>query len=160
MTLASSPPEYAVRLALPGDLAAVASCRRRWAAEGRPGAAEPDDGDFERRMEQWWTQEASRRVTWLAWSGTHAIGMAAAVVFHRMPSPGRATARWAYVSQVWVDAAYRRRGVGTDLMGAVLGWSQAEGMVRLVLNPSDAARTLYGRLGFRPADDLLRLDLG
>ena len=46
-------------------------------------------------MEQWWTQEASRRVTWLAWSGTHAIGMAAAVVFHRMPSPGRATARWA-----------------------------------------------------------------
>ncbi|MGB2699850.1 MAG: hypothetical protein WBC31_05720 [Candidatus Phosphoribacter baldrii] len=95
MTLASSPPEYAVRLALPGDLAAVASCRRRWATEGRPGAAEPDDGDFERRMEQWWTQEASRRVTWLAWSGTHAIGMAAAVVFHRMPSPGRATARWA-----------------------------------------------------------------
>ncbi len=46
-------------------------------------------------MEQWWTQEASRRVTWLAWSGTHPIGMAAAVVFHRMPSPGRATARWA-----------------------------------------------------------------
>jgi hypothetical protein len=70
---------------------AVAAGRPR----GDPSAAEPDDGDFERRMEQWWTQEASRRVTWLAWAGTHPIGMAAAVVFHRMPSPGRATARWA-----------------------------------------------------------------
>jgi hypothetical protein len=32
-------------------------------------------------------------------------------------------------------------------------------MQRMVLNPSDTALGVYAALGFRPADDLLRLDL-
>ena len=60
---------------------------------------------------------------------------------------------------MWVDAAYRRRGVATTLMGALIDWVRREALVRLVLNPSDESRSMYAALGFREATDLLRLDL-
>jgi hypothetical protein len=44
-------------------------------------------------------------------------------------------------------------------MGAVIAWARREGLVRLVLNPSDESRPMYAALGFREASDLLRLDL-
>ena len=60
---------------------------------------------------------------------------------------------------MWVDAAYRRRGVATTLMGALIDWVRREALVRLVLNPSDESRSMYAALGFREATDPLRLDL-
>ena len=44
-------------------------------------------------------------------------------------------------------------------MAALLAWSREERLVRLVLNPSEISKDLYAGLGFRPADDLMRLDL-
>ena len=68
-------------------------------------------------------------------------------------------ARWPYVGNVWVDPAHRRRGVATLLMRAVVTWCRAERMERIVLNPSEESLPLYRSLGFRTADDLMRLDL-
>jgi len=159
MVLDTDPQGYAVRSAGARDLTAVADCRRRWVAERTAEIDMADDPGFDARMAQWWAREADRRVTWLAWAGERPIGMASAVLFERMPAPGAATARWGYVSQVWVDAAYRRRGVATTLMGALIDWARREDLVRLILNPSDESRPMYAALGFREATDLLRLDL-
>ncbi len=150
-------PAYAVRPAGEDDLAAVTDCRRRWVSELVEGAA--GDPDFEARMADWWRRMADRRQTWLACSGERAIGMAALVVFERMPALGSPTASWGYVSQVWVDPAYRRIGVATALMDKLVAWAHEQGLVRLVLNPSELSRPMYAALGFRPADELLRLDL-
>ncbi|MGL5853495.1 MAG: GNAT family N-acetyltransferase [Phycicoccus sp.] len=76
-----------------------------------------------------------------------------------MPQPGRADIRWAYVANVWVEPAHRRRGVGRLLMDVVLGWCRDEGLVRVVRGPSEVSLPLYRSVGFRPADDLMRLDL-
>lgn len=80
-------------------------------------------------------------------------------VFERMPRPGLPDARWAYVGNLWVDPRHRRRGVASAMMTEVLAWCRAEDMDRVVLNPSEMGRGVYARLGFRPAADLLRLDL-
>ena len=43
---------------------------------------------------------------------------------------------------------------------AIVGWARSEGMVRVVLAPSEGSRPLYSAFGFRPAaDSLLRLEL-
>ena len=42
----------------------------------------------------------------------------------------------------------------------LITWARAHGMVRVVLAPSEMSVPLYDSLGFRPAHDLLRLDLG
>ena len=76
-----------------------------------------------------------------------------------MPRPGVPDTRWGYVANVWTEPKHRRRGVGRLVMAELLGWCREEGLVRVVLNPSEVSLPLYRALGFRPADDLLRLDL-
>jgi GNAT superfamily N-acetyltransferase len=140
----------------PRDLADLARLRSDWTvAQGGSAAA-----GFEAELRAWWLADAGDRRAWLARDRDGvAVGMANVQVFHRMPRPGRVAGRWAYVANVWVDGAHRRRGVGADLMRAVVGWCRAQGMDRVVLNPSEMSVPMYRSLGFRPADDLMRLDL-
>jgi GNAT superfamily N-acetyltransferase len=118
------------------------------------------DRRFDERLRVWWDRQGGHRHAWLVRDeDDEAVGMANVQVFERMPRPGVPDSRWAYVANVWVDEAHRRRGVGTDLMAHVVEWCRAEGMQRIILNPSDMALGLYAELGFRPADDLMRLEL-
>jgi GNAT superfamily N-acetyltransferase len=116
--------------------------------------------DFADRMRRWWDQQSGHRVAWLV-RAPHgeAVAMANLLVFTRMPRPGVPDVHWAYVANVWVDPAHRRRGVGRLLMESVVCWAREARMLRVVLNPSEVSVPLYRGLGFTPADNLLRLDL-
>jgi GNAT superfamily N-acetyltransferase len=141
----------------PDHLADLAAMRTAWTVEQRPGAAE--DG-FAERLGRWWEHQHGVRHAWAARDATGAaVGMANLQVFDRMPRPGAPDARWAYVANVWVDPAHRLRGIGRLLVDEVVDWCRAEGMLRVVLNPSEVSLPLYRSSGFRPADDLMRLDL-
>jgi GNAT superfamily N-acetyltransferase len=153
---------YAVEQAGAEALADLARMRLAWSADqglhATDGAALEDFGE---RMRRWWDQQSGHRRAWVARTEVgDAVGMANAAVFERMPKPAVPPSRWAYVANVWVDPAHRRRGVGGLLMGALVGWARAEGMVRVVLAPSEVSRPLYSAFGFREAaDSLLRLEL-
>ena len=136
------------------DLPDVARLREHWTS-GEPAGP---DADFVAGIRQWWASE--NRVGWLARVDGDAVGMANAAVFTRMPVPGRGGVRWLYVSNVFVREEHRRVGVGRALMDAVVGWARAEELVRVVLAPSELSVPFYRDLGFRPAHDLMRLDLG
>ncbi|MDR6864411.1 GNAT family N-acetyltransferase [Phycicoccus sp. 3266] len=147
-------------------LADVARMRSDWTvAQG----GSPDPG-FEEELRDWWARESAHRRAWVALAagdgepaptGPHrdAVGMANLMLFERMPRPGRDAGRWAYVANVWVDPGHRSRGVGRLLVTTALDWCRAQGLVRVVLNPSEMSVPLYTSLGFRPADDLMRVDL-
>jgi GNAT superfamily N-acetyltransferase len=160
-------PDYVVRpLPAEADQAPVIRMRRDWvgsAASGvvPPPGTSPADGDptYPERFRRWWAREADSRRTWLVWHRADAVGMANVKIFERMPRPGSAPSRWAYVANVWVDPPHRRRGVGTALLHEIVDWAREEAMVRLVLSPSEESLGIYRAVGFRPAGDLLRLDL-
>ena len=136
-------------------LADVARMRTDWTvAQG--GSPEPG---FEQELRDWWDRESAHRRAWVATAAGRAVGMANLMLFERMPRPGRDAGRWAYVANVWVDPAHRSRGVGRLLMATALDWCRDQGLVRVVLNPSEMSVPLYASLGFRPADDLMRVDL-
>ncbi|GGL40394.1 GNAT family N-acetyltransferase [Phycicoccus endophyticus] len=139
----------------PEDLGDLAALRTAWMLEQSPAG---EDG-FAQRLGAWWEAQQEARRAWVARSAAGPVGTAGLQVFTRMPRPGRPDACWAYVANVWTAPAHRRRGVGRLLMGAVLDWCRAEGMVRVVLNPSEVSVPLYRSLGFEPAADLMRLDL-
>jgi GNAT superfamily N-acetyltransferase len=151
------PSRYAVRPATAADGPAVQALREGWDREERIGA--PVDEGFADRFAAWWQRQAGTRHTWLAWAGEQPVGMAALVRFERMPAPGQPDRAWGYVSQVWVEPGWRRHGVATALLDAAISWAQAQQLVRLVVNPSEAGARVYAAAGFRSAAELMLLEL-
>ena len=60
----------------------------------------------------------------------------------------------AIVLNVYVEPAWRRRGVADALMRAVLDGLAARGIRRIVLHASDEGRRLYERLGFVATNEM------
>lgn len=59
---------------------------------------------------------------------------------------------WAGVTTVWVDEAYRRRGLGSAVMAALLEWAAEHGVATVFLQvrgDNAPALAAYERLGFR-----------
>jgi GNAT superfamily N-acetyltransferase len=136
-----------VRVAGGGDVAAIASLRSQWS-----GAVETNV-DFERRMEAWLSAEGDRRTTWLAVSGDVPVGMASLLEYRRMPKPGLADSRWGYVGNMFVRESFRRRGIGSALLGALTATAHERSYVRMVVSPSAGAVSFYRRCGFMLAGD-------
>jgi GNAT superfamily N-acetyltransferase len=147
-----------VRRATVADVTALAALRRAWVEED--GGAIVDTGTFERDFAQWYAAEAGRRLTWIAALGDETVGMLNLVEFHRMPRPGRLHSTWGYVSNVFVLAGHRNRGIGRQLLDAAIGTARERAYARLVLSPSEQARSLYARVGFGAADALMVMPLG
>ena len=54
----------------------------------------------------------------------------------------------AWIGTIWVEPAWRRRGVGLELTRATIEAAEAAGCRTLVLVATDAGRPMYERLGF------------
>lgn len=61
-------------------------------------------------------------------------------------------ATFAYVADVFVLPAHQGRGIGRQLVGALLDLPELQGLRRMVL-ATDDAHALYERFGFTPLDD-------
>jgi GNAT superfamily N-acetyltransferase len=104
----------------------------------------------------WFEREGSQRWWWLAEDPTGvAVGMVNLKLFERMPAPDRRAGRWGYLANLFVQPAHRNEGLGARLLAALLATSREEGLVRIVLRPSEQSAPLYEREGFLPADMLL-----
>ena len=150
-------PDAEIRLVGPGEGGLVAALRRAWTEEQLDAAA--DDPTYEARFAEWWAAESGRRLTWVASVAGTPVGMLNVTVFERMPRPGRPASRWGYLGNAFVLRGHRDRGVGADLLRAAVTHARAAGFARMVLAPSERSVSFYSRAGFRPANDLLLLEL-
>lgn len=71
---------------------------------------------------------------------------------HGLPATGDAPE--ALVINVYVEPAWRGRGVAEQMMRALLAWCYALPVARVVLHASDAGRALYERLGFVQTNEM------
>ena len=148
--------ETTIRRAADTDLTALAALRRETGTEQDGGHPGPDfDPGFEERFAAWFARESSRRITWLAEADGRLVGAMGLAVFERMPRPGRAPTRWGYLSNAFVLAEYRNRGIGSQLLAAILAHAGEHDFARVVLSPSDRSIPFYQRAGFAPANELL-----
>jgi GNAT superfamily N-acetyltransferase len=145
-----------IRLATSADVEAMAALRRAWIEED---AGPVDEPAYEQAFADWYAAEGDRRVAWIAFVDGIPVGMLSLLEFRRMPRPGRLDSRWGYVSNVFVLGEYRNRGLGRELLDAMLAFARERSYVRLILSPSERARPLYERVGFGPPDELLLLQL-
>jgi ribosomal protein S18 acetylase RimI-like enzyme len=71
----------------------------------------------------------------------------------RLPSPRNVVPREGYVMNVWVEHAWRRKGIASALMEAALEKSRELGIRRVRLHATPEGRGAYARAGFVPRED-------
>jgi len=108
-------------------------------------------------------REALPRGDYLAWVAEGApamiVGGAGVQLRRILPRPRPAEPDLelgpeAIVLNVYVEPAWRRRGIAEALMRTLLGALAARGIRRIVLHASDEGRRLYERLGFTPTNEM------
>jgi GNAT superfamily N-acetyltransferase len=140
-----------IRRAGHADLAAIVQLRREWTREEHGDITDPD---YDENLAAWFARELPGRIMWLAEEGGRPVGMMNLAIYERMPRPGRALSRWGYLGNVFILAAFRNRGIGSQLVRAALDYADENGFARVVLSPTERSIPLYERAGFGPADAL------
>ena len=149
-----------VRAATPDDAPALAELRWEFRVARAP-ASETHDA-FVARCEQWMRRELAGGEQWRAWVAVadgRIVGQAWVQTIAKMPNPVDERERHAYVSNMFVQPAYRG-GTGSRLLETALAWSRANAFDRVILWPSARSVRLYERHGFTHNGDVMELALG
>jgi GNAT superfamily N-acetyltransferase len=96
-----------------------------------------------RPLEQW-DRQLETLATFVAKAGGCDVGLARGARADHSHDAG-------YLLSMWVAPEARRRGIGSDLIDAVVDWARTEGLARLLLDVGEAnapAIALYTRKGF------------
>ena len=133
------------------DITALAHLRAAWIT----GEATSVEDDFTAHFHRWFEQERQHRVFWLARLDGRAVAMVNLSRFDRMPSPGREPSCWGYLGNMFVRPDAQKQGVGAALLAVALSWADEQGLVRVVLNPTEVSVPLYQSQGFRAENNLL-----
>jgi GNAT superfamily N-acetyltransferase len=137
-----------------GEAPALRELRLRALADAPAAFASRADAEAQFPDDHWLTLvddalAGDRATITVAVDGARWVGMAAGHWFER----DRGIAQlWG----LWVDPAARGTGTAPALVGAVRGWAAASGATFLrlgVIEPADALRRFYERLGFVALDD-------
>jgi len=72
-----------------------------------------------------------------------------------MPRPGYVYGEpEGLIVSMWTEPEHRRRGLGRQIVDAILNWGRANGVTRFTLHASKDGRPLYELYGFRPTNEM------
>ena len=151
-----------IRQAHAADADEIARLRWEFSLEGH----EPTESyeAFTRRM----AAEVRRYLAsgrWSIWVAEHpeiARRLIATLFLQRIdkvPRPYPRPGAWGYITNVFVDARWRDRGVGREVMDVAIAAARAEGLDTLLLWPSHRAVPFYERAGFATATEAMEFPL-
>lgn len=146
--------EVALRRAEAADIATLVAFRVRLQREAR---SEESDAGIQKRWHDFFSGglRAGTIVPWIAEDDGKAVAVIFGFIRPYMPREGFANDCEARVHNVFVDAAYRRRGIGRRIVTALLDDLRSYGPYRIVLSPTDEARPLYASLGFKASTEMV-----
>lgn len=96
----------------------------------------------------------------LAFDGAAFVGAGGVSYYRVMPTCHNATGQKAYIMNMYVRPAYRRRGIATQILKRLVADAQGRGIGCIALEATDAGRPLYERFGFVPMAHEMELPEG
>lgn len=85
------------------------------------------------------------------------VGCGGLCLYDEMPSPDNPTGRCAYLMNVYVRAAHRRRGTGQLIVQWLVSEARRRGITKICLETSAAGRQLYEASGFSDMEGMMQL---
>lgn len=151
--------DIAVRPVRPDELAAVAELRWRWEQENH-GTPDAELDEFVPRFVAWAGENGSSHRCMVVLRDEVVIGMAWLATTPRVPQPRSFERKSGDVQCVYVVPDERDRGLGGELIDALLSWAGELGLERVTVHSSDRAIPAYARRGFENSPRLLQFEAG
>lgn len=138
------------RLATPADSAQLAQMRWDFRTERHPEAINMTRETFLEACTAFYQRvlSAERWTCWLAEEDDVILSTIFIERVERIPTPKSLISDLGYVTNVYTRPAYRRKGIGTELLKHVQEWARTQELDRLFLWPSERAVPFYQRAGF------------
>lgn len=144
--------EFVIRRAIIEDVPVIVRHRRAMFEElgyGVPVLLEKMVETFEA-----WVSDEIKNGGYLGWLVTAEDGTAVGSVGLRIrgwsPRAKELAGKQGYVVGVFVEQAFRGRGIGRLLMHTLMDWSREHALACLILHPSEQACDMYLAMGFEP----------
>jgi GNAT superfamily N-acetyltransferase len=103
---------------------------------------------------------AGRLRAWIVEHDGQPVAAGVLVLQDTPPAPGVLNGKPAGIIQnIWTEPEHRRRGLGGQIVQAMLDWCRERGISRLFLNATEDGRGVYTALGFRPSTTAMTLTL-
>jgi ribosomal protein S18 acetylase RimI-like enzyme len=143
------------RVATGDDVDALAQMRWQMETERHPDAQADHVAYLAAARQDIRTEiERGAHIAFLAEADGAVVACAILIWWTMLPSLTELHRKRGYVSSVYTDPAYRRRGVARRLMEQLIERAHAMGVQRLILWASDMGRPLYLDQGFEPSHAL------
>ena len=105
-----------------------------------------------------WLVDHMARNVYHGWFGVNATGEVVAGaglwVMDWLPHTAHIEPKRGNIVNVYVQPAYRRRGLARALTETALDWCRQNGVRMVILHASDAGRSVYTALGFTPTNEM------
>lgn len=145
----------AVRMAGPTDARGVAELRWRLKNNDEP----PKDADLTSLVKAI-AGESGDLVHWVAESEGDILAVMSVRLVRKVPKPGKPSAQWGYLTNVYTVPERRNDRLGARLLAAVKDWAKKKkGLEFLIVWPGERARSFYEKAGFTAPNDVLIFDL-
>jgi len=93
----------------------------------------------------------------LAFDGDALVGAGGVSYYRVMPTFHNPAGRCAYIMNMYVRPAYRRRGIATAMLDLLVADARRRGAGRIALEATDMGRPLYDKYGFIRAEGEMEL---
>jgi GNAT superfamily N-acetyltransferase len=144
------PDALCLRMATDADAAALATLRSASCLEmGLLGHGEAPAFRWRARREIATLLREERMLAWVLVVEGRVAGCACVLLWDRLPYPG--SSRHAEIAGVYVDPAFRRRGIARELVAEAIATAAAAGVRRTFIAPTLHSRALYRSFGFDDA---------
>lgn len=91
---------------------------------------------------------------WLACHDKRTVAGGAVLISPWPAHPYDLECRRATILNIYTDPPYRRRGIGRQLMQAIISWCKTQGFAGVTLHASEEGRPLYESLGFESSNEM------
>lgn len=87
------------------------------------------------------------------------IGTGIVFYYDSVPSPFNITGKNSYITSMYVEPSYRRKGIGAEILERVIECVKKRGVKVIFLSASEMGRPLYVKRGFADSKNGMMLDL-
>jgi GNAT superfamily N-acetyltransferase len=149
-----------IRQATLADAEQLARLRWDFAFESDRPSDQPFE-EFARAFAEFLAESLGEQWTiWVAERQGRLVANMTIQVVRKLPRPGHIHRFWGYVTNVYTLPEERSRGVGGQLLAALIGWARERELEFLILWPREESVPFYERHGFVHSPDAMELHLG